>query len=476
MATGAWQIPAGNIRSDTTNTITITDSADTNVGKWVAQYPNATSQGHFCVYFPANYLSGNVTMTAYMRSRSGSSSQAKQFTITYAWQTGSANLAVSTTALTHQDFTFVATDQIGTVAHTVSTGVAASRLFAVRYESNNTGTLGTAELLWIDFEYTIDPSIKKGYRWIPANRFDIPVASGATLIGTATDFTTIRPWSLAFRDANSDYVDCRFLLPSSYQSGLAVTLCTAVPSDGGSHAVVWREDMASNAAGAASDPSLTTGSSFTLSTNSINTVFNFDTDRAAPITPTAGDEVQLRITRLGSDGSDTYTGTAHLYGAMVSWNATDRNPAMISLNPLSGSQSALVLDTDSNTTKTVQSFVASADNHADYSGNLPTIYASGGTVRVRWRSSNSDTSHTVRFRIDTASPASGAGSDPSLTTGSNTDKLSGGANVDNEFTVDVSSGLVASDIVFIRINRIGTGDSFPGTVEILSATLEFNIS
>lgn len=476
MASAAFQIPAANIRGDTTNPVTIADVADTNVGKWVAQYPNATSKGHFCVWFPANYLSGNPSCKVRMRSTSGSAAQTKQFPAVYGFKQSGDGLTTSGTSLTHQDMTFNAANQIEEITFSLATGVAASRLLVFRLDSNNTGTLATAEVLDLNFEYVIDPSIRKGYLWIPANAFVIPNASGATL--TSRDIESgsgIVPWVIAYRDAVSDYADVRVLLPASFRTNLT---CRQIWATGASTGNLQLEtDMGSAAVGASADPTLTTGTAYTLTTGSNNTIY-FDSDHAAPISPNAGDEVQIRITRLGNDGSDTSTVTCHLIGIVLTWDTVDKNPVCISMSPLSGAQTGgnLSLDTDSNSSKIVQSYPTGTDNHADFAGQLPSLYGSGGTLRVRWRSSNSDTTHAVRWRVDVCSPASGSSSDPSLTTGSNQDILSSGAGLINEFTTSLSSGFVASDNVFVRINRIGTGDSFPGTAEILSCNLEFNLS
>jgi hypothetical protein len=115
------------------------------------------------------------------------------------------------------------------------------------------------------------------------------------------------------------------------------------------------------------------------------------------------------------------------------------------------------------------------DTHMPFEVVLPTTYLSGGTVRVRWRSANAST-NSAKFRVDAASVAVGASCDPTLTTGSTVTSASGGANVVNEFTYDISSLLAASKQVFIDLYRLGTAESpaHPGTVDILSVALEFN--
>ena len=79
MATAEFEVPAGNLRGDTTSTVNIADVADTNSRKIVAQFPNATSRAHGSFYFPANYLSGTVVPKLRIRSKSGSATQTKAF-------------------------------------------------------------------------------------------------------------------------------------------------------------------------------------------------------------------------------------------------------------------------------------------------------------------------------------------------------------------------------------------------------------
>jgi hypothetical protein len=349
----------------------------------------------------------------------------------------------------------------------------ADRLIAVVLNSTNGGTLAqTVDVLDIAYEYTCDATIKKGYLWVPANALTMPTSgSGASLSGVQVA-TTCKPYCMELRSAHDDYVDFRLKLPGNYLSNLTVTTIWEVAATG---VYVFRQDAAVSSLGASSDPALSTGSNVTTASLTGGTI-QFDTNRSIAGSPAAGDSVQFRFTNLGTNGSYT-AGNMNLLGLFFTWDTSDKNPGVLMMDTLSAAQASTTLTTvnDSNSSKVVDQFPTAVDTHTPFEVVLPSTYLSGGTVRVRWRSANAST-NSAKFRVDAASVAVGASCDPTLTTGSTVTSASGGANVVNEFTYDISSLLAASKQVFIDLYRLGTAESpaHPGTVDILSVALEFN--
>jgi hypothetical protein len=100
-------------------------------------------------------------------------------------------------------------------------------------------------------------------------------------------------------------------------------------------------------------------------------------------------------------------------------------------------------------------------------------------VRVRWAANA--TGGNAKFGIFGCSPAVGSASDPVLTSFGTVTSACAGANLVNEFTLDISSGLAASDSIGLRVERLGntggeTGDVATKDIDIMFIREESNIT
>ena len=71
----------------------------------------------------------------------------------------------------------------------------------------------------------------------------------------------------------------------------------------------------------------------------------------------------------------------------------------------------------------------------------------------------------------------GTSSDPTLTTGTPFVSATGGADILNEFTVSVSTGVISDDQLYIRLTRLGSSgsDTLTDVVEVLDVVFEANV-
>lgn len=486
MARTDFPIAIANAQIPTTTPATLATVQDTNLVKYVLQFPTgATKSSDFCCMIPDNVLASAPTVRIQWRS-SGTSGNC-------AWNIASAKLAdTNSTTFTNASVTGVtaangSSEWLTETAFALGnpTAATAAILSFSLYRVTASDTLAaTAEIESIIVEYTTDPTITQEYVWVPAQALVIPSGSGATRahatkLSTTNSNVDTFPANIVFRDANSDYVDLRLMIPpgAKFNGSCQMRLYMINLTTGNT---VWRIDAAVAAVGGASDPALVVGTPFTQ-TGAGGAKVNITALQSLSVVPVAGSELLIRVTRLGSDGSDTEAASVNLVGAHVQYAAALRNPGRIAMDPCSGAEitsGAMVLTQvdDTNSSKFVAQAADGVDTSTDYIARISGQYASGGTLRVRWRTSAA--TGNGYFQCDTASPVATAASDPALTTGSPFTSASGGASVINEFTADLSTGLAASDNFYLRLRRLGSNvlDTLSASVDILDVILETNVT
>lgn len=430
--------------------------SDTNISKNVVRFADAAAKtAHFMFCVPANYLSGNPNTR--LRWLTPATSKDCYWDVTYFFN--ATNSAVVNGVVVQVTPTSDATGlDINDTDFAMSSSPAASRLVPMqvrRLGNQAADTLSdNADLLDVIFSYTSDPTITKGYIWIPAGAFAIPAASGATHVNNVacTATTVAYPKLIQLNDAANNYADARFALPENFQGNLLLTAWFKVGAD--TNAFGFTEGMGAAAVGEDEDPALTTGGTITIATGTTLRFYS-DPQRAAPIAPSAGEECLLRITR---DSADTNTGVVYLCGVLVEFDVWNRNPACLEFDVGAGSlpatDPASILKVDgTNGSRNVAQFANGATQTVDFAGTLPSTYLGGGTLRLRW--SSPAASGNCYWRVDVGSPASGTASDPALTAGTPFTSACGGADVINECTVNISADLVAGDEVLVRVVRLG---------------------
>lgn len=155
----------------------------------------------------------------------------------------------------------------------------------------------------------------------------LPAAIGTPQVGALASLGTypniIRVTTLA--DAvNTNGMFWHFQVPDDWDSGALSIQPIWVPgsTDGTAHTVRWQYDTKEIIAGtdvtAAGTTVTWTGESATRTANQAV----IDTLTSTTLTPTAaGRIIRFAITRLGSDGADTYVGVVNLAGVVVSYTA-----------------------------------------------------------------------------------------------------------------------------------------------------------
>lgn len=454
-------------------------ATDANISRNVARFDATTEERlHFAFPIPANYLSGNVTLRARWRANATSGDVvwnasyyflSNNNTTLVDWDS-SATTSTSATAFDINESTF-----------TLSQGVGTNKLLSInfsRHGANVSDTLSVdAELTEVSIEYTSDATITKGYQWIPAGAFCVPNGSGATVVSNLSMGSAINPALVAFTDAANQFVDARFTLPSSYNGNLKVTTWLRGGTDT-NKTLGFTIGMGAASLGSTLDPTLTTSSTYTVTTNTNNQNYSYvDLQRDAPISPTAGQECVIRITR---DNADTAIATWHFAGVLIEYDVNNRNPAFVRFDPAAASlpttnPASIIKVNDTNSSKYIGQYADGATQIIDFSGYLPATYAAGGNLKLRWRTPAS--SGNAYFRVDWGSPANGTASDPTLTQGTPFASETGGAGVINEVSMNISAGLVAGDTVLIRVVRLADDplDTLSNTVDLLDVVLETSI-
>ncbi len=451
---------------------------DTNLSKWVCQFgATADERLHFFLPVPGSY-NGGGSVTLRLRWRTSATSG------DVVWKTWIHGLATNAnvigTAATTGTTTTAAPGTANLVQETVIT-VSASLAadqgmgFVVgRDGANGSDTCtGVAELLEVLVEWAVF-SGSVGYIWVPAHAWAIPSGSSASYASDSWDSSgIINAPAVGYLDSGTETIDAKVTLPQNFSGGLLASVYASTGNvTGGTYKL--HLDMGAASVGSSSDPTITAQTNWTLVTGASAHFTAYDQRRAAVISPTAGQELVLHLVR---DTSDASTDTLNIRGVLLEFNINART-SQNCLDPGSAAQptgvtaATLTSVTDTNSTKWVGQFAQGANQALDFVTMVPSLYGSGGTLRVRWRSTAG--SGNVRFQADFGNPANAAASDPTLTSGTMTTSASGGAGVLNEVTLDVSSGLVASDMVNIRLWRKGTdgSDTLAATVEVLDVILE----
>lgn len=465
---------SGNIGASAQPTVTVVD--DTNLSKWFCQCAAGSSQYlHFCCPVPPNYVSGG---TLRLRWRSPSTTGNITwfcYNVVLANNTGMPSSAPATPSTT--------TTVAGTAnfwnetSINISASLAADTTlhFVVARESGDTAA-GIGEWPEFHLEWVVSSAIAQHYLWIPPSAFTIPSASVATKITAtvASDNATIKPAVISFPDAASGYVDYSLVLPSNYSGSLLTTLWAATGSNGG--AMKFNIDMAKIVVGGSIDPSLTAQTPWSITAGATNHLYE-DAVRPAVISPSPLSTVVLRLTR---DNTDTNTATVYAYGLLLSWSILAKNPGgVMCIDPQSfelppANPMALTRWEGTNITGNVLQADDAVTTVAEAEALVSGLYASGGSLKVRW--STPAATGVGKFQVDMASPANGTNSDPALSAGTPFTSATLGANLLNEFTVDVSSGLAAGDVLEIKLTRLGadSGDTLGDLVRIHEVRVESN--
>lgn len=157
----------------------------------------------------------------------------------------------------------------------------------------------------------------------------LPAAIGTPQVGALASLGTypniLRVTTLA--DAiNTNGMFWHFTVPDDWASGSLTIRPIWVPgsTDAVAHTVRWQFDAKALAASvdvtAAGTTVTWTGDSAARTANQIV----YDTPTDTTVTPSAAGEVfRFAITRLGSDGADTYVGVVNLAGVLVSYTANE---------------------------------------------------------------------------------------------------------------------------------------------------------
>lgn len=462
-ANQTFPVPIANLRVPGSGFPTVGVEEDSNQSKYTAIFANAATQRlHGVLWIPANYTgAGGVNFLWPWRSSVNSGNVTFEIkTVVIATGDACSNGGVDTQTAA------AATASPGTVGYSklesfgLSTSVNAGEVMAFSFsrlgsDAGDTST-GTATVLDLSPYFVIDATIKKRYGWAPAQAINIPSASGATRTTTQWG-ATIFPECIALRDAQSDYCEVKFRVPSNYNGNLKTTLVESSLTATG--AFVWRIDAAKVGLGSSVDPTFTQGTQFTSAAHANNTTLRIDLDRDCPISVSAGDVVIFRIYRLGSDGSDANTGNAAVWGLGLSYDIVFRAPAEVELDPASGVAPAsggctLSQRTGTNVTDWVAGFSNGSDQTLDLTRLVPVPYGSGGTLHIEWDSPAA--SGNAKFRVDFAYVDNNSeASNKVLTAGTAVLSATTGASLRNRVSVSVSTGGAAQDIGLFRLTRLG---------------------
>jgi hypothetical protein len=485
MATSAVPVPTSNGRTHTANAPTDATVNDTNHSKFIIKFNASTeNRKHYTWVLPNNYFSGNVILRLKWRANATTGDcvwKSEYFFYPTANSTvpagGGANTATTTTT------TGGTANLVNETTITLSSGIAASRFLVftiVRDAGAGGDTLAVdAELLEFFIEYTCDASITRHAVWIPANAWTNRSGSGASLVGFETGSSTsdhLVPYAYDFPDVAGCRVDYKFNLPSTYAGNLKYSVIDCPQSSGSQH--TWIASFKNIAVGGATDPSLTADSAISATVSA--GTFNFvpTTLRAVPITPAAGDEINIVLAR---DETDANNGIVSFMGMWLEYDISLASPAPIRMDPSTGvapgsSAATLLQANDTNHSKWVVEYADGSTQQYDFEGGLPGIYGSGGTLRVTWRTPASGTPN-ARFNAQVYSPATGSASDGTLVATASVNVASAGANLRNEFTLDVSSALAALDLLNLRLVREGghASDTVSDKVQVLEVVLEVNV-
>ena len=481
MATTAVVIPIANGRVHSTQSPTVAQAYDTNQTKWTATFSASAEQRlHFSWHVPGNYLSGNLTVKLRWRTTATSGDVVWKAYYIFKQDGGTSAASNTTTGTT------TASGSAGVIYETsltLSTGIGANRLllFTIGRDAAAGGDTcaNTAELLDIIMEYTSDPTITKAYFWVPVNAGAIPSASSSTVtlggVATSTHFSStgdeLQPYVLTMVDSPSATADFKVSLPANYNGSPTISLWMN-PKSTSQSSIVF--SAASGAVGSARDPSLTSGGGTHSVTGSASTT-NLDLQRSfTTVTPSASDELVLRMKR---DNTDASAVPIEVIGFQFEFNVNASYPVTVRMDPgaavvPASNPASLTQSNDTNASRWVMRHADGSTTSGDYLAAIYSTYTSGGTLRVRWSSSAS--SGNGRFRVDYGSPATSSSADPALTSGTAFDTATSGANLINEWTFDVSSGLVAGDNLNVRIVREGghANDTLGASVDILEVVLE----
>lgn len=446
---------------------------DTNISKWVATFdPDVEQFLHFVVPVFSDYSSGG---TLRIRWRGNATSGAVVWKVYYGLFSTFGGVIGSAATTSTTTTTVAGTANVLNETTMTFSGLAAGNLLAFTISRDATSGSDTctvaADLLDVQFEYACDATVAKEYLFVGAKSMNI--ASGATrttIVTLASNANVID----AFTIVDTNTVDFKFNVPSNFNSALKWSYWTYHTNS--FQTSTNRLDMGAASVGASDNPSLTTGTNLTKTNNSAAAIGQA-TATATDVQPTAGQEVNCRFACVTAAG-----GGEKLVGVTFEYAATTKNPGTVRMDPNSGNFGSTggmtqVAISDSNSTKLVaRAASGGVDNQVDFLCHNPSVWASGGTLRVRWRTPAS--TGNGYFRVDWASPANGTSPDPTLTAGTATAYATGGANIINEFTIDISAGIVASDTLLIRLTRLGSNvlDTLSNTVDFLEVVFEANVS
>jgi hypothetical protein len=480
MSITQFPIPIASMRVDTTTPATPTTVQDTNLAKYVMRFDTgANKDAHFCIWVPPNYTTGNLQMRWDWITTAAAGNASWDLEVLCRVNAGALNIAPgSATGVSAAPG--VANQIASTLFNLSPGGLAAGALFLCMMRRRTTSDTLAANV-WVQairYHIPTDPTFTKLYAWAFPQAWKVPTASGAARSSRAlTGTTIIKPSTVVFRDANSDYIDLTINTPEQFNAISAPLLRLYAAANGTGNFVV-RIDAASIAVGDAVDKVLTSGSNQTI-TGPGSASISVSSDLSLPVTPTAGAMLRIRLTRLGSDGSDTATTAYDFLGAGLTFEATGRNPGYIILDPASCAEPTTDAMTHVEVNGTNSSgFAARApdaqDTRCDFTVKNPSIYGTGGTIVIRWSSSGAG---DAAFKVGYASPAVGANNDPSLTDSDVEFSTSAGAGLLNEIEIPIA-GLVESDNINIRIWRMGadSGDTIGADVDIWQVLLKSNVA
>lgn len=467
MAAGnSFQVPIANLRQHSSSFPTVQVEADTNQQKYTATFANAATQRlHGIWYIPGDYTgaAGIRWLNSTRASVNTGNVVFEQKTVIVADNGRVGNAGAETQTANGASAVPGTIGYAKLNAPSPATSVAANRVYAFAYsrlgsDASDT-TTGTVTLLDLALDYVNDPTIEKRYAWACAQAMVIPSASGATR-STMLWGATIQPECILLRDSQTDYVEFRYRVPANYIGNMKTTLVESANSATG--AFVWRIDAAKVVSGASIDPTFTQGTQFTSAAHANTDTVRVDADRAIPITVSAGDILISRVNRLGSDGSDANTGSAAVWGVMLTFDISTRTPGLVSLDPGCGvapSSGGCTLEQreGSNVSGFVAKFANGSDQTLDISRLCPTKLAgSVGTLIIEWDSPAA--SGNAKFRVDYAYIGNNTESaDESLTVGTAFVSTTNGANLRNTTTpVTVATSAGPESLLNLRITRLGS--------------------
>lgn len=481
MAVTPFPLHVHDLRVHATQAPTVTEEYDTNLAKYVAKFPESgTTDLHYALLIPVDGITGNLTVRLQWRTTDADTGD------TARWQVEHVLVATGVSPTGSAGTATGVTDNNGGAGYlneatiTVSLTSPASKVLAFRISRlpADGGDTLTGDLLYItgDLSYVADVTTRKNFAWISPAALRL---SGATLSYRSFASTpTIHPHTAVFRDAQSDYGTAILTLPSNYSGNLTAALAIVGKGDSGNSR--WRLDMAKRSVGDNVDPSLTTGTAFTITHGNTDRVY-VSSEQTAPITPAALDDLIIKVSRLGSDGADTNALSVDLLGVLLTWDTFTRSPGVIELAPCvwtppASGGSTPTSEARTNFTEILQRFANGSEQACDVTLPVPTHFLNGGTLVVRWATTQA--SGNARFRVDYGSPAPGASStDPALSAGTETQSACAGASKVNEVRLSVS-GLAALDAGNLRLVRAGDDalDTVEGAVDVVRAWLEINLA